>query len=121
MVMQGETIINWNGGGTQHPLERLFELLETEPLHPTFEEYGNFAGTDVPGRQGEGFVLFWGNFYNYSHAFSVQSNDAAMIEKLTKLIRDNQATVAYKEARDQVKAYVAKRLAEHRAWMKKTA
>lgn len=116
--MQTKTIIVWNGGRL---IERLFELLETEPLDPTFEHYGNFVGDDTPGRQGQGFVRFHGNFYNYSHTFSVDSNDPVMVDKLLKLVRANQATVAYKEARDKVKAYRAQRLKEHRAWLRKTA
>lgn len=90
------TVINWNGGGRNYPLKRLFKLLATEPLDPVFEKYGNFAENVRPG-----VVLFWGNFANYSHAFSVESSDPEFCQRMVAEIKANQAAVAYKEAKDQ--------------------
>jgi hypothetical protein len=93
------TTIHSNGGGNAQPIEALFARLTSDPLDRTFEHYGDFVlePVDMKGRpMGEaGSVLFWGNFLTYSHVFSVITNDADLIERLTAAIRANQQRSDY--------------------------
>ena len=100
-------------------LDQLKERLRTETLDPMFEDYGCFA-INVPSRPG--FVQFWGNFLNLSAVFDVITDDADLCAELSSLIKNNMATVAYKEARDEYVAAQAKaqeqRLARFAAYQK---
>ena len=71
-------------------VDELLEVIAAEPLSRTFEIYGNFIIAD-----GEGSTRFWGNFAAISHVFCVDTNDSAIIERLTTAIRANQQTAAY--------------------------
>lgn len=88
----------WAG---QHPfpISALFARLQSDPLDRTFERYGNFANAEPVNLKGEpmcpGGVHFFGNFLTYSHVFSVMTDDADLIERLTKAIRDNQNRADY--------------------------
>ena len=42
---------------------------------------------------------FFGNFFAYSHVFSVYTDDAVVIERLITEIKENKATLEYKRAR----------------------
>ena len=95
------TKINFNGskflGDAHDSLEVLYELLGREPLDPLFEQYGCFASRihdhETP------MLRFWGNFFAVSHAFSIDTNDPAVIENMTALIQANQRSRAYRNAR----------------------
>lgn len=88
------------------PVPRLLHMLAHHTLCPTFENYGNFV-YNVEGRPG--FVHVWGNFADYSFAFSITTDDAELIAQLTAAIRTNQATPAYAEAK-------AADYARHKFW-----
>lgn len=90
------TVVNWNGSGATQPLETLFARLQTNTLDPTFERYGNFVFVSP------GLTKFWGNFYDYSHCFSVESDEPLIVEALIKAIRTNQQTEAYKTAKAEI-------------------
>lgn len=91
--------VHWNGskfaGEEPDSVDELLRVLAEHTLDPTFEKYGNFAEN-----QADGVVLFWGNFYDLSHGFSVETDERELIERLTGAIRANQETAAYKEARE---------------------
>lgn len=94
------TTINFNGskfaGDGPDSIEVFKERLRTEPLDPMFEEYGCFAYA----KEGhEGYIRFWGNFYNLSAAFSIDTNDDDLIVELVKLIKANMESEAYLEAK----------------------
>lgn len=100
------TTIQSNGskwmGEEPDSIETLLALLETEPLDRTFEPecYGNFITVDPVNMRGEkllppGGVSFFGNFFNVSHVFSIDTTDAVLIERLTKAIRSNQQRPDY--------------------------
>lgn len=123
------TIVLFNGwhvdplAGWRTQVEHLHARLTRETLDPTFERYGDFctvperswieAWTDHPVHgasfaaldRSPGVALhFHGNFWSYSHAFSLVSDDETVIVPLVTAIRANKATVAYKEARDERQA-----------------
>jgi hypothetical protein len=93
-----------NGPGPAQPLENLLALLETEPLDPRFEKFGNFyenypdmadgSKSDVP-------FYFFGNFYAVSHVFQIEIDyaDQDAADTLLAAIYKNQATDAYKKAK----------------------
>lgn len=81
-------------GESEDTIEQLIAVLETQPLDPTFETCGNFVFTDDDPE-----THFFGNFYTVSHVFRLDTDDAALIERLTSLIRANKATEAYAQAK----------------------
>jgi len=94
------TTIHSNGRGPVQPIEALFARLESDVLDRSFERYGNFIEPDPVNMKGEplgaaGSVSFWGNFLTYSHVFSVITNDADLIKRLTAAIRANQQRSDY--------------------------
>lgn len=96
-----------NGSGFVGPLSILEERLRTEVLDPTFERYGNFV---YPCERRKGWTKIWGNFETVSHVFDIATDEPAVVARLRKAIRKNQATPAYKVA----KAAMRKREAEAR-------
>lgn len=93
-----QTIITSNGskwaGEIPDDLPKLLETLSDYPLDRTFEEYGNFV-YDVDEIRGPGFIRFWGNFFSYSHVFSIDTDDPEVIKTLTTAIRKNQQRPDY--------------------------
>ena len=98
--MTSKTEIISNGSKTlgQAPdsINQLLGVLTSETLNPMFEEYGNFAYIH------ENKTTFFGNLHSVSHGFNIRSTDKKIIAKLTKAIRANQKTDAYKKARAQM-------------------
>lgn len=114
-------------------IEQLLGLLVARTLDPTFEEYGNFISDDLyhctydherheyvsdkskpmyPGV--DGMVSFFGNFYDYSGVFNIDTNDQELIDTLTPLIRTNQATEAYARAKVEIAENRARLAASNR-------
>lgn len=88
-------------------IEDLCKVLEVHTLNPLFEDYGNFASMET-----EGVTHFFGNFFDVSHVFRIDTDDAPTVERLTALIRANQQTPAYaaaKRDREQQKIDEARR------------
>lgn len=90
-----KTIIHYNGSGSTRSIEALLERLETNTLDPSFEERGGDFASNVR----KGVVHFHGNFYDYSHAFSVETSDPALCATLFAAIKKNKSTSAYIRAR----------------------
>jgi hypothetical protein len=80
-------------------LEELHRRLKTNTLDPTFEEFGNFVPQNTPAE-----VRVWGNFCDVSHVFCIQGTRAELSATI-RLIRANQRTKKYREAKG-----------EHLAW-----
>jgi hypothetical protein len=89
-------------------IEDLLAVMEREPLDPSFEPYGNFIIT-IDRVLDDGEVQFFGDFANIGHAFDIRTKDAALITRLTKAIRANQRTAAYRKARDERKTLKVRR------------
>jgi hypothetical protein len=85
----------------EHKIEKLKKSLTEYTLDPSFESYGNFI-IDHPARHnGLPCVSFFGNFFDLSLVFRIDTNDAILIKELTRLIRANQSTQAYKKAKNE--------------------
>jgi len=102
-----------NGSGPAQPLENLLALLETEPLDPRFEKFGNFYENYPDMADGSKSTVpnyFFGNFFNVSHVFQIDidEEDDATAFDLLAAIRANQATAAYHAAK-KVSATVYKK------------
>lgn len=83
-------------------IDDFIEKLSKYTLDPTFEKYGNFVRKNPKfpkskelTKKYEGWWSFFGNFFDYSNAFSFYTDDAELVEKLTDLIRKNQSFEKY--------------------------
>ncbi len=85
---------NFYNDATKAGLQYLCDRLASEPLDRTFECYGNFV---IAPEDGETLTRFFGNFFTYSHVFSIDTDDPQVIERLTALIRSNQQRADYLE------------------------
>ena len=93
-------------GERADPVGRLFVRLGVHTLDPMFEEYGNFRF-----KSPRGSVRVWGNFFDVSAVFDVETDDPALGRRLLRAIRANQRTPAYRGAADRVKVKRALRTA----------
>jgi hypothetical protein len=122
MAAQSEpfVFINSNGSGYKGELSELFDMLDKYPLDPDVERFGDFIDTmpcegvvnpnwthyngadhwiDGPRIFQSETYYFHGNFYNYSHVFSIYTNDIDIINKLTAAILRNKARQDYLSAK----------------------
>jgi len=93
-------------------IEKLLDVLRTKTLDPIFEKYGNFINKSPKwGWYGDGpspypdnpnVVVFFGDFYDYGHLFSIHTDEPLIITILEKAILDNQQTEAYQKAKQEV-------------------
>lgn len=83
------TIIHSNGGGLTQPIEALYAALEEYTLDRTFEMYGNF----IEMRDGKAHLF--GNFFDYSHVFRLETDDQDLIDRLASAIEANKAKPTY--------------------------
>jgi hypothetical protein len=96
------TLIRSNGskwaGESPDDIGGLLNRLAAATLDPTFEHYGNFINADESDLPGG--VRFFGNFFDWSHVFTIDTNDPVIIEQLSTAIRANQRTEKYAKARE---------------------
>ena len=81
-------------------VEVLLKVLEQEPLNKTFEEYGDFcypleADFCKKHNYPKGTIAFFGNFFKYSHCFSIRTDELPVIKRLASAIENNKQTAAY--------------------------
>jgi hypothetical protein len=88
-------------------IETLLKRLEEYTLDPTFERYGNFIFSPETGD--DWTLEFFGNFFDFSHVFSIITNETEIIEKLTTAIRKNQASEKYRLAKIKTDEHDAER------------
>ena len=87
--------------------ENILKDLKLHTLDPVFEEYGNFVyiptwEDEEAAEKYRGLTAISGNFLTYSHAFRLLTDDAGLIEELTKAIRKNQETEEYKRVKERL-------------------
>ena len=83
--------------------------LENYVLDPVFEKYGNFIyeNPKFPRNRKltekyKGWYCLSGNFFDYSNAFSIFTDDVELACRLRKLIRKNQKSKAYIKAKNEI-------------------
>lgn len=100
-------ISSWNAGdppediSAEQMIERLFVMMDEFLLDPTFERYGNFMERNpqlIKGGYGD-YVHLFGNFYDYSFVFNIETKDEELVARFAKSVEVNQAKPAYKEAK----------------------
>ncbi len=106
-------LVEYNGskwaGDAPDPLSKLFDMLKQHPLDRFWERNGGLwclaHGSTFGGRNDKGeqiwldtgpiypeqpyTVRFCGNFLTYSHGFSIETDDAEVIEALHTAIAEN--------------------------------
>jgi hypothetical protein len=101
--MQTRTVIG-NIGHNGEGVDRLIEVLSEYALDRRLEVYGEFIDSPVwsyPEKSGwaidgsDNEVSISGNFYEYSFAFNLTTNDPAIIATLREAIDSNQARPDY--------------------------
>lgn len=85
----------WHGQAPDS-IATLIEVLKTETLDPTFENYGNFI--TYPTIEHDNLVRLFGNFQTVSHVFQIYGTEAEL-RGVIEAIRANQARDDYKAAR----------------------
>lgn len=105
--MKSHTIVRWG-----LDVATLRARLASNTLDPIFEAHGNFiyASEDEPL-----MTSFFGNFWDVSAVFCVDTDDADLAAELTALVRANQATPAYLAAKAETDRYRNERIAEEAA------
>ena len=98
--------------------ENILKDLAEYILDPVFEEYGNFVYMptwcdEEAAEKYKGLTAISGNFLNLSHAFSLLTDDEELIKELTEVIRKNQETEKYKQAKIRL---MERRLEEKRQY-----
>lgn len=106
----GQTLILSNGskwaGQNPDDIQTLLDVLETDVLDPTFEQYHCYRPSPYSplvrtGRNEEmfdpwlGASTFFGNFLTVSHVFNIITKDPGVVEALSEAIRKNMATDEY--------------------------
>jgi hypothetical protein len=108
-------------------ISALLKNLSEHTLDPCFEDYGNFINSNLykPKYDSDkqkwvddtskpiypddiGMVRFFGNFFDYSAVFSIDTNDPILIEQLSQGIKVNQSKHSYKDAKTKL----------HNKWIK---
>lgn len=78
------------GGESPQPVETLLARLASHTLDRAFENYGDFV-EHLAG----GVVIFFGNFIDYSHVFSIETNDPELASNLEAAIEANKCRAEY--------------------------
>lgn len=103
------TIILSNGshclGSGPDTIEELLEVLESQPLDRTFEDFGGFHspfpslcdqwGNHNHDSELEGKESFFGNFFGLSHVFNIYTDESEVIQSLSEAISRNKARPDY--------------------------
>lgn len=90
-------------------IDEFIEKLQKYTLDPRFEKYGNFIGKNLKFPESpemtekyKGWYSLFGNFYDYSNAFSIMTDDEKLAKKLRRLIRKNQRSEKYIKAKNEI-------------------
>jgi hypothetical protein len=96
-------------------IDEFIDKLNKYILDPGFEEYGNFIiknpkfpKNPALTKKYKGWYQFFGNFFDYSNAFSFLTDDENLVKKLRKIIRDNQKREEYQKAKSEILEYERK-------------
>lgn len=89
--------------------EDFISKLEKYVLDPEFEKYGNFIYKNPKFPESKeltekykGWYCLFGNFFDYSNAFSIYTNDEKLAGRFRRFIRKNQKSDAYIKAKNEI-------------------
>ena len=88
--------------------ENILQDLDAYTLDPIFELYGDFVNPSPEWLSTEnakkyaGCTMIFGNFYGYSHAFRLVTDDAALIARISAAVQRNKARPEYQQARQKM-------------------
>jgi hypothetical protein len=90
-------------------IDDFINKLQKYTLDPTFEKYGNFIKKNPKfpknpqlTKEYKGWYMLFGNFYDYSNAFSIYIKDEKLAGKIRGLIRKNQRSEEYQKAKSEI-------------------
>ena len=94
------TVIHSNGsrwnGQPLATIDELIEVLKNETIEESFfrqftvqEGYERIIKNHCPVKIENGVAHFFGNFEQVSHVFRIDTDDAELIERLSKAIKEN--------------------------------
>lgn len=90
-------------------IDDFIEKLQKYTLDPTFEKYGNFIKKNPKfpknpqlTKEYKGWYMLFGNFYDYSNAFSIYVEDEKLAGKIRRLIKKNQKSEEYQKAKTEI-------------------
>lgn len=92
-------------------IESIIYDLEHYTLDPTFEKYGNFVNHNPQWIKPEakeiyrGCTMISGNFYSYSHAFRLITDDVNIISQIEAAVNKNKQTEVYKQAKQELEEH----------------
>lgn len=98
-------------------IEKLFEMMERYTLDPVFERYGDFIEENpilIGTRKAADYTTLFGNFFDYSFVFAIDTTDAGLIERFKRAVERNKRTEAYQLARIQREEQEEKRKQHYR-------
>lgn len=85
----------WNGEPLA-TIDELIEVLKTETIEESFfrqftvwEDHARVVKNHCPVKIENGVAHFFGNFEQVSHVFRIDTDDAELIERLSKAIKEN--------------------------------
>ena len=109
------TRVHYNGHPPDQPLTALFDLLDREPIDPTFAPVARDSETDA------GHRVYFGGFFAVTHVFYLVTDDAALIAQLDDALVRNGRTEAYRDAMRDREAQAAEKLAQYRRMAERPA
>ena len=86
-------------------IKNILHDLEHYTLDPRFEKYGDFVNhnpqwtTEEAKEKYQSCTMIFGNFYSYSHAFRLITDDKNIINQIEIAVNKNKQTEAYKQAK----------------------
>lgn len=90
-------------------IDDFMDKLKKYALDPTFEKYGNFIYKNPKfpknpemTKKYKGWWCLFGNFFDYSNAFSIYTDDEKLAAKFRNLIRKNQKSKKYIQAKNEI-------------------
>lgn len=89
-------------------VERILRDMLEHTLDPTFEYYGGFVDRNpewdnpTAAKQYAGCTVIWGNFWDYSGAFNIVTDDQSIIDRLTEAVKSNKRRPEYAAAKKEV-------------------
>jgi hypothetical protein len=99
-------------------IENIMKDLREYTLDPTFERYGNFINRNPVWVKPEiaekyaGCTSIFGNFFSFSHAFRLVTDDEQLIVQFEQAVNENKQRESYRQAKTAIETREAEQKAE---------